>query len=170
MSIPTVRCTRVEAVHRDLLREDLVDVVAHPVVRVEHLGLRRERELRETSDARSDLEDRRVRFAAQLDEGWILWARSDQAHLAFEDIPELRQLIEFRPGEKVAQTGEPHVVRRRERRAGGAVVHLPELEHVQRPPAQAHSPAAVEGRAWAIESDRERQDRDQRAGEHEQNC
>src|SRR4029077_15375007 len=121
----------------------------------EHLGLRRERELREASDARSDIEDHRVRLAAQLDEGWILWARSDQAHLAFEDIPELRQLIEFRPGEKAAQTGEPHVVRRRQRRAGGAVLHLPELEHVQCPPAQADSPAAVEGRPRAIESDRE---------------
>ena len=121
----------VEAVHVDLLRQDAGHVVADSIAGIEDLALPRERELGEPGDARPDRENRVVRLPMLLDEAWIFGARSDKAHLALENVPELRQLVELRPGEKRAQTREALVLRLDERGPARPVVHLSKLQHPQ---------------------------------------
>ena len=55
-------------------------------------------------------EDRVVRVGLELDEAWILRARADEAHLALEHVPELRQLVELRRGEEAAEAREALVL------------------------------------------------------------
>ncbi len=111
-----------------LLREDSVDVVPDAIDGIENLGLVGERELAEPGHAGSDREDLPILLLEQADELRILRARADQAHLAAEDVPELRELVELRSGEESADAGEAWVDVTGECMPGGSVVHLPELE------------------------------------------
>src|SRR5262249_14790492 len=53
-----------------------------------------------------------------LDEDRALGARADEAHLANEHVPELRQLIDARPAEEAADARHARIVLGRRRGAG----------------------------------------------------
>ena len=91
---------------------------------------------------------------SRRDEVWILRSRPDEAHLAAEHVPELRQLVELRPGEESTDAREAWVDVAGEGMPGGAVVHLAELEHAERATAPSDACRAVEDRPAALELDR----------------
>ena len=134
---------------------------------VEDLGLPRERELGEPGDTRSDGENRVVALPVLLDEAWIFGPRSDQAHFALENVPELRQLIELRPGEECAQTREALILRLDERGPARPVVHLSKLQHLQLTATAPNATAPVEDAARAFQLDRRSDDDEQRRQEQE---
>src|SRR5262249_59012154 len=121
------------------------------VVRIEDLHLVRECELREARDAGSHAQDGLELSSAQLHEARILRPGPDEAHLAAQDVPELRDLVELRLREEGPDPRETIVVDRREGRPRGAGLHLPELEHRELAAEDSDPPAAVEDRPAAVE-------------------
>ena len=112
--------------------------------------------------------------------------RSDQAHLAAEDVPQLRELVEAVPPEEFPERGDarvvgdlehgpPHLVAVGEARLLllGAGLHGPELQHQERPAVEPGADLAVERRPGGGQADRqgdqqvERRQRDEQdRGEH----
>ena len=103
--------------------------------------------------------------AVALDELDLLRPRADEAHVAAEHVPELRQLVEARAPQEAADARHPRVVAslnigsleaRRTDELGepllGVGHHRPELEHPERPPSLAGPRVcAEEHRAAPIE-------------------
>ena len=141
--------------------------MADAIFGIEDLALPRERELGEPGDTRSDGENRVVGLPVLLDEAWVFGARSDQAHLALENVPELRQLIELRPGEECAQTREALILLLDERGPARSLVHLSKLQHLQLTAPASYATAPVEDAAPAFELDRRGDDDEQRRQEQE---
>ena len=86
-------------------------------------------------------------------------AGADEAHVALQDVEQLRQLVEARPAQHVADPGDPGVTGELEQRAGALVVglhggeaglgvdaHRAELEHPELAVAQADPLLAEEDR------------------------
>src|SRR5581483_10728683 len=102
-------------------------------------------------------------------------SRSDEAHVAAEDVPELRDLVELRGAEPAAERG-PLGVRAldelgaevRAEPALRADPERPELDHREDPAAAADALAAVEDRPPAGDEDADRDQRRQRQGEQEE--
>jgi hypothetical protein len=153
-----VRC--VQPVDSHLLRKQSLDVIPQPVSRVENRSLLGKSELAEPCDPGPHFEDRRVVVSMGNDEFWILRPRPYEAHLPPDDVPELGNLVEPRRGEESAESGEAFVPGNRQRRTRGVDSHLPELEHVERAPAEADATAGVENRPSAVQHDRDRHTRD----------
>ena len=113
-----------------------------------------------------------------LDEVRALGARADDRHVAPEDVPELRQLVEVRPPEEAAERRHARVVLARPDRAGlalGVVQHRAELDDRERLAVEAHALLPVEHRARRDvsrtsardEPERDRQHEQRRAGDHD---
>src|SRR5438105_10642448 len=125
-----------------------------------------EGELGQARDARPQSQDLAEAFLLKCNESGILGPRPDKAHLAREDVPELGNLIELGTGQELAETVQAHVLCRRQRKAGRAGMHLPELEHEQRPTVLASTATTEEDPPGALESNRQRDRGD--CGQHEQ--
>src|ERR687887_168829 len=96
--------------------------------------------------------------------------RADEAHVAADDVPELRQLVEREAAEEAARPGDAGVAAV-DGEAGalalGADDHRPQLEQVEVSALVADAALAVEDRAAVLELDRDRCGREHRAGERE---
>src|SRR4029453_880007 len=103
-----------------------------------------------------NLEHLLVRDGLVGDEPRVLGARADKAHLALEDVPALRQLVELRICQKPPEPRQPLVAGCSQRRAGRPVMHLPELEHPELSALAPHPSAAIEARPWAVEANDKR--------------
>jgi hypothetical protein len=60
------------------------------------------------------------------------WA--DEAHIPFEDCPQLRQLIEASTSEEVANPSQPLALRQQLASRSSPVCHRPKFEDMERPP------------------------------------
>ena len=99
-----------------------------------------------------------------------LGARPDQGHLALEDVPELRQLVEGGAAQQRPDAGGARVVTLRETRAGDRLRvrdHGPELHDQKWLAVQAHAQLAVEHAAAVGQVDGEADGRQQRP-QHQQ--
>ena len=118
-----------------------------------------------------------VSLGELLDEVRALGARPDEAHVAVEDVPDLRQLVEAGGADEGADARDARVVVSRELRAGvllGVDAHRAELVDLVGLAEAAGADLAVEGRAAVLEldgegdGDHERQGKDEGdAGEHD---
>lgn len=91
-----------------------------------------------------------------LDEVRALGARADEAHVAIEDVPDLRQFVEAGGADEGANTRDARVVVGRELRAGeflGVDAHRAELVDLVGLAEAAGADLAVEGRAAVFELD-----------------
>ena len=92
--------------------------------------------------------------------------RPDQAHVAADDVPELRQLVERGAAEEAAGARDPAVALV-DRVAGalllGADDHRPQLQELEVAAVLADAGLLEEDRAAVVELDRERGGREQRA-------
>jgi len=79
----------VEAVERNLLGQDPVDVIGDRVILSKDLDLVGKCQLRQPRYPRFEDQDR-LELGTAFDEPWILRTRTDQTHLPGDDIPELR--------------------------------------------------------------------------------
>src|SRR5207302_5842686 len=94
------------------------------------------------------------------------WSRADQAHVAADDVPELRQLVEREPAEGAARSRDARVAAVDGVARAlllGADDHRPQLEQVEVAPLVADAPLPVEDRAAVLELDRERGGGEERA-------
>jgi len=103
------------------------------------------------------------------------------AHLAAEDVDELRELVQAGLAEESAQRGHPGVVLHLEQDAAGGLVlplqlaelllgvddHRPELEDPEQPAAMAAAELAEEDRARRIQADQDR-DHDHHGGQQQE--
>ena len=104
-------------------------------------------------------------LALQLDDDLgALRPRADEGHVAANDVPELRQLVDVRASQDPADAGDPVVVRLRPLGAValGVDAHAAELVDREAAAALAKSPLGIEDRATVVELDRDRGDRDDR--------
>ena len=131
-----------------------MNVVGDAVIRVEDLVLLRKCELAESRDARLDAEDLAILGGKTIDELRVFRPRPDEAHLALEDIPELRKLIKLRLRQETAHPRKASIAFHSERRAARRVHQLAELQHVEHATAMADTAANVDHGAPAIEPDR----------------
>src|SRR5205823_1532714 len=102
-------------------------------------------------------------------------ARADEAHVAAQDVPELRDLVELSRPEPATEEGRlalrpldelgPEV---RPESALGAGPERPELDHREDPSAAADALAPVEDRPAAREEDAERDQRSERQREQQE--
>ena len=103
----------------------------------------------------------------------------DEAHLALEDVDDLRDLVEREAAEDTPDAGDARIVTDLEERTLGLVRvlepglqgrrfgdHRPELEHRELSLAHADPPVDVENRAARAELDRERDQQPERQDEH----
>src|SRR4051812_16827288 len=127
-------------------------------------------DLRPAGDAGLDLVAQHVLRNAVLellDEIGALGPRADDRHIAAEDVPELRQFVEVKPAEPLADRRAARVVVARPDRAGlvlGPLVHRAEFVDVERLAVEAHPLLLVEDRPLRRVAD-ERHDRQE--GERE---
>src|SRR6187431_2142416 len=79
-------------------------------------------------------EDSRMQRIRLVDVSRVLWPRTDQRHVAADDVPELRELVKLRSSQCAAETRHPSIARRRDAgaRAAGADPHRPELVEGER--------------------------------------
>ena len=98
-----------------------------------------------------------------VDEERALRARADQRHLALEDVPKLRQLVEGRSTQEPAELGHPRVALLRPHRARLRLrvgAHGAELQHGEDAPVESHTILPEEDRRAVAQSDL-RGDRDE---------
>ena len=99
-----------------------------------------------------------------------LRTRADDRHVAAQDVPELRQLVEVEAAQPAADRRAPRVVVAGPDRAGGvlgAFVHRAELVDLEGAAVESHALLRVEHRAPRSPAD-ERRDDEQREPEDEQ--
>ena len=98
--------------------------------------------------------------AELLDEDRPLGTRPDEAHVAAQHVPELRQLVEAGAAQEGAEARAARVVAAPSRpapsRCLGVGAHRAELEHVEDAAVEPHALLAVEDRAGGGQPDRER--------------
>ena len=100
------------------------------------------------------------------------WSRPDEAHLATQDVEDLRELIQRRAAQEPPDPGDAWVVGDLEQPVTGLVQrsqlvlvrlgvgdHRPELEDPEVLPVSADSDLTEEDRALRVESDRQRDHR-----------
>ena len=81
-----------------------------------------------------------------VDVARILRPRTDERHLAADDVPQLRQLVELRPPQEPAEPRDPRVAGRRDPRAGRCRPDAHRAQLVERELAVRPDPAcAMEG-------------------------
>ena len=105
-----------------------------------------------------------------LDEVRALGARTDEAHVAVEDVPDLRQFVEAGGADEGADARDARVVVGRELRAGvllGVDAHRAELVDLVGLAEAAGADLAVEGRAAVFELDGDGDGHHERQGEDE---
>ena len=105
-----------------------------------------------------------------LDEVRALGARADEAHVAVEDVPDLRQFVEAGGADEGADARDARVVVGRELRAReflGVDAHRAELVDLVGPAEAAGADLAVEGRAAVFELDGDGDGHHERQGEDE---
>eukprot|EP01136_Pigoraptor_vietnamica_P003704 Opistho-1_new@33256 len=160
-------------------RAEVADIIEVVLQLVEDVGDVRDMalvDLRPAGDARPH--DMAVAVERQFllipfGEHFRLGPRPDPAHLAAQDVHDLRQLVDARPAQEPAEPGDARIIVAGHRRAPRilghfAASHRAELEHRERAPAIAHAGLAEERRAGRFSPDRngdnheDRQQRDQR--------
>src|SRR5207302_11063490 len=98
----------------------------------------------------------------EADEVRVFRTRSDQAHLAPENVEQLRQLVELGAPQEPSDSSDAPVVAAGYGKAHpvGADDHGPQLVHPERTPVAPDPGAGVESRTAALDPDRERGDGD----------
>ena len=112
-----------------------------------------------------------VSLGELLDEVWALGARADEAHVAVEDVPDLRQLVEAGSADKGADARDARIVVGRELRAGVFLsidAHRAEFVDLVRLAEAAGADLAVEGRAVVLKLDGEGDERHE--GQRDDKC
>jgi hypothetical protein len=152
---PQRRAFDVEPVKPAFLGLQALEIVPHGIGVGEDPPLVREGELREARQPGTDRQDHVVVVSACRDEHRVLRPRADQAHLAAQDMPELRQLVESRAGEEAPHVREPTVRIGGQRESRRADRHLAELEHPQRDAPATDALGGVQDRARRLDHDGE---------------
>lgn len=168
----------VEQVETEFVGQDVAQVGVHDVVGGEQIFFAAVKHAGGTGDARADGKD----LAAGLlgpgcDDLRVFGTGTNQAHLADQDVPELRQFVEFGVAQPPAQGGDPFVVFGGDARAGRAArvfVHRAELEDLEFHAIAADAPSAVEHRARPLPlkgggddaEDRQEQQQSERRSQH----
>ena len=89
-----------------------------------------------------------------LNKGHLLRARTDQAHVAAQHIPQLRDFIEPGVAQKTPQPRDARIgLAGKARRVHSLVAHAAQLVQTKRLPVQARAPLAEERRSRAVELD-----------------
>lgn len=112
-----------------------------------------------------------VSLGELLDEVWALGARADEAHVAVEDVPDLRQLVEAGSADKGADARDARIVVGRELRAGVFLsidAHRAEFVDLVRLAEAAGADLAVEGWAVVLKLDGEGDERHE--GQRDDKC
>ena len=126
--------------------------------------------LRPAGEPGADLEAAALVLVVLLDLVAKRRARPDHAHVAAQDVPELRQLVDRGAPEDAADARDARIALvDREARAEllGADDHRPQLQELEVGAVLAHSRLAVHDRRSALEPRRDRRGREQRAREDE---
>jgi hypothetical protein len=95
----------------------------------------------------------------------VLRPRTDEAHLTFDDIEQLRQLVDLRPSQEPSHACDARVVAGGHGRTGRRR-HRAQLVNPELAPAAPNAGAAVESGAWRFELDRDRRRHDERRCNH----
>ena len=107
--------------------------------------------------------------------------RSSEAHVATQHVPQLRQLVERGPAQPPADARHAGIGGQLERVAANlvqlhelgqailrAVVHRPELQHLERAPVKSDAPLLEQRSSRRVLADRQREDQHQRREQHDQ--
>ncbi len=103
-------------------------------------------------------------FDETLDELRPLWTRADEAHVAFDHVPQLRELVQARGAEPPANPGEPLTVGKNTSTLIVSVGHRSELDERERDVAQP-GPALPEQHRRAERGPDQRGDGDKQRGQ-----
>src|SRR5262245_11719860 len=107
-----------------------------------------------------------------LDETRSFGTRTDQAHVATQDVPKLRELVEPGTPQEFADPRDTGVCRRRPDRSGGplgSVIHRPEFKQCKFTPILTHARLSVEHGPGRVELYKSHDD--QKGGaEYNQQC
>src|SRR5687768_74527 len=126
--------------------------------------------LRPAREPRADVEPVPLVLVVLLDLVAQRRPRPDDAHVAAQDVPELRQLVDRRPPQDPPDAGDA-AVSVVHRIAGAHALrtddHGAQLEHVEVGAVLPDAGLPVEDRAAVLELDRERRETEKRAREHE---
>src|SRR6185369_2621093 len=110
--------------------------------------------------------------AADFDFAGHQWSRADKAHIADENVPELRQFVHRRRMQHPSDARDPWIVLPRLHRSEASIGighHRTELERFEHPAAEADSRLRKEHRAAVLELDRGRNDDPQRQRQQQAN-
>src|SRR3546814_3001266 len=80
-------------------------------------------------------------------------SRADEGHLAFQDVPELRQFVQPGPAQKAANRGNPLVVRKKLAARIAGVTHRTKLDELERRAVLTRPPLAEKYRAARRDQD-----------------
>src|SRR5215207_2424668 len=127
-------------------------------------------DLRPAGDARLHVEAAPLAIRVLLDLVAQGWARPDQAHVAADDVPELRQLVEREPPQDASGPRDARIALVHGPPGSlllGAGHHRAELEQLEVLAVPPDAPLPVEDGAAVLELDRERRGGEERARKHE---
>lgn len=156
-------------IYSQLARQYVADIAAAGVVRVQQGGFIAELQLRQSGDARAQVEDAALPLVVGIDEAGVLRPGANHAHIALEHVEQLRQLIKAQLPEPASGAGDPVVISRRYPDPGkiGAGNHGAELVHGERTSAAAGADGAVEDGAGGRGFHEEGGEQRQRYGEYQ---
>ena len=127
-------------------------------------------DLRPAGDARLDVEPVQLALVVLLDLVAERRARPDHRHVAANDVPELRKLVDAQPPQQTARARDASIALV-DGEAGplllGADHHRPQLQQLEVGPVAAHPGLAVEHRPAVLQLHRQRRDGEHRARDDE---
>jgi len=125
----------VELVETELIGQDGAEVVIHKAGALEQVFLIAVGDGGGAGDAGADGEDLVTEICGPgFGEGGVFWAGSDEAHIAFEDVPELGELVELGIAQPFAEGGDAGIAIGGDGRTavtGFGLVHGAEFENVE---------------------------------------
>src|SRR5579862_5097461 len=102
--------------------------------------------------------------AENIDKFFNLGSHAHQLHLTFQNVHELRQLIQFVLAQETADSRDARVPMRSQQTALPAIrAHAPEFEEAKLPQAFSNAPLRIQNRAAILELDRQCNHRKQRS-------
>lgn len=161
----------VELVETELFGQDALEVIVHDAGAGEELFFVAVDDGGGAGDAGANGKD----FTADIfgptgGDGGIFGAGADKAHLAEQDVPQLRQLVDFGVAQPAAKGGDAGIVAGGEGQAvvaGGGFVHGAEFEDFEFTPGAAEARTAVKDGAGRIAADGGGNDEEDGREEHE---
>jgi hypothetical protein len=113
------------------------------------------------SDAGPNAENRPITFRKEFNIPGCLRSRSYDAHVALEDVPELRDLIDFRLSQNPSDAGNPAIAGHRNIRSGSIGSHGSEFQDSKPAKSATHPLLGIEHRPSGADDDKNRNQREQ---------